>query len=656
MSASKQYPYLIIFPLLIAFFIYAPGLSGDFLFDDHINILQKKSLHIDSLDHETLTDASFSGISGKLKRPLSMLSFALNHYFSGLEPYYFKLTNLLIHLLNGLGLYILTRLLLQTSRKNGIHNLSDAQIMWLGLATASLWLVHPLNVTSVLYIVQRMNSLAALFTIYGLVLYCLGRLRQINGQKGFLIALAGIAILTPAAALSKENGALLPLFALTIEVYLYRFAASSEKMQLTIKMLWGCFVIGLGAIAAYLFIHPEIILNSYQARPFNLEERLLTELRVVSGYISMILLPATSKMSLFHDDISISTGLLSPISTLYSAIFILGLLSLSIALRKRQPILAFSIMFFFAGHLLESTFIGLELAHEHRNYLPQFGILFGLVFYLSEALKRLTSQRIAAAAVSSLILLVSVSTYVRASYWGDHETFILIEASHKPDSPRANMEAGILFYRMIDRLDDNSTREKYIELAKKHFQTSYQQDDASVDGLFGLVHLESELRGKVSSETLNELVHRLETAPFSANTPNQIHGLIACRQQNRCKLTREQLGMILQAAIDNESARGLAKSILLYEAAKYLFWDLGNYQDAIFLAYRAVQAKPDTVEPRIELVKMLITLGKISLATEQLNELRKVNVLGLQKSVIQQLEQELESSGIAPTSTSPRNG
>ena len=84
--------------LLTTYFIYNKGLWGDYVFDDSINILENSKLAIKTLDYTSLKSAFFSGDAGPLGRPISMLSFALNHYFTGFEPFYFKLTNLFINL------------------------------------------------------------------------------------------------------------------------------------------------------------------------------------------------------------------------------------------------------------------------------------------------------------------------------------------------------------------------------------------------------------------------------------------------------------------------------------------------------------------------------------------------------------------------------
>ena len=102
---------------LLTIVIYVPGLSGDYMFDDMSNLLHNPQLNIESLDMESLQGAVFSSNSGKLRRPVSMLSFTLNRYFFGIAPYSHKVVNLIIHLLTGIGLYFLSRLIMRGYRQ-----------------------------------------------------------------------------------------------------------------------------------------------------------------------------------------------------------------------------------------------------------------------------------------------------------------------------------------------------------------------------------------------------------------------------------------------------------------------------------------------------------------------------------------------------------
>ena len=155
--------------LILTAFAYWPGLHGDFVLDDFPNLLENRALQIDSFSLEAFWQAALSSGAGTLRRPLSMFSFAVNHYLSEYDPLAYKVTNLGIHLLCGIALFVLTSRLLSAYREFCDEDVPQATVRWAPMVVAAFWLIHPINVTGVLYIVQRMTSLAALFTVLAVI-------------------------------------------------------------------------------------------------------------------------------------------------------------------------------------------------------------------------------------------------------------------------------------------------------------------------------------------------------------------------------------------------------------------------------------------------------------------------------------------------------
>jgi hypothetical protein len=203
---------LLLAALLLTILVYYPGLGGDFIFDDTWNISANRDIHIDELSLSSLNSAATSGQSGPLGRPLSMASFAVNYYFSALTPRAYKATNLAIHLASGCAIYLFVFLLLGAHAHIRENGLSRNGIRLAATLVATLWLLHPLNLTSVLYVVQRMTSLASLFMVLAFIAYVYGRSRQIKGGKGALAILSSVLIFTPIAVLCKETALLVPIY------------------------------------------------------------------------------------------------------------------------------------------------------------------------------------------------------------------------------------------------------------------------------------------------------------------------------------------------------------------------------------------------------------------------------------------------------------
>ena len=160
--------------IIVALLVYYPGLSGGFFFDDESNILQNEGVQLENFSADSIRQAMGGGIAGPLGRPISQLSFALNYYFSGFNPFVFKATNLVIHCLNGILVFFIAQYLIRLTHPKIIAR--DG--MLLAGFVAAAWLLHPIQVTSVLYVVQRMTSLSALFLFAAMLLHIAARERE----------------------------------------------------------------------------------------------------------------------------------------------------------------------------------------------------------------------------------------------------------------------------------------------------------------------------------------------------------------------------------------------------------------------------------------------------------------------------------------------
>ncbi|HDO34469.1 MAG TPA: hypothetical protein ENH08_05055, partial [Chromatiales bacterium] len=131
-SRERRIDALVLFALLaLTAAAYWPGLAGGYLYDDMPNIVDNTRVHLHTLAPEALLSASFSSHAGPLMRPISMASFALDYYFFGPAPYAFKVTNLAVHLLNGLLIFWLTTLVLRGYRRYRPDDLTDTGARWL---------------------------------------------------------------------------------------------------------------------------------------------------------------------------------------------------------------------------------------------------------------------------------------------------------------------------------------------------------------------------------------------------------------------------------------------------------------------------------------------------------------------------------------------
>ena len=226
-----------------------------------------------------------SGTSGPLGRPLSLATFALNAQDWPADPLPFRITNLLIHLVNGLLVFALSRSLLATSH-------DDETAHRLGLVCMALWLLHPLAASSTAYIIQRMTQLSSLFVLAGLLCYVHGRrMLSDEAQKGWVWIIGGMGLGGLLAVLSKESGALLPAYALAIELTAFR---TNKIAQPQGHILMAVLCAPLLMIVGYFATRWDAIVLSFEYRPFTMTERLLTQPVVLVDYLRQVLFPQLS--------------------------------------------------------------------------------------------------------------------------------------------------------------------------------------------------------------------------------------------------------------------------------------------------------------------------------------------------------------------------
>lgn len=639
-ATNKLYFLATLLVFLTAYLAYSPGLSGDFEFDDSINILENEKLRIQSLSLSDIQQAAFSGVAGPLKRPISMLSFAINFYLTGTNPYYFKFTNLMIHLLTGAAILFFCVLLLSAHFKKIQATLQKRYIHWSALLITSIWLLHPINLTSVLYIVQRMTSLSALLTIVSLCLYILGRQHlESNKSKSFTYFVFAL-ICAGLSALCKETGALAPLYMLAIEFFIFRFRTNTMGARKLLFLFFILFAIVPTILIIFtLLVNPDWLSTRYQTRHFDLSQRLLTESRILWFYISLIILPSSSRMGLYHDDITLSTSLLSPPTTLISIVGLCTLAITAIITNKRNPILAFGISWFMIGHILESTILPLELAHEHRNYIPSLGIamIIGYVLANPFTLKKIRTIRYLSGIV--LIALLSISTAIRASQWGNLVDHAAIEVKYHPNSFRANYQMGRIYYMLHANNPDNL----HLDMARKYFTKSMQLSTNDIGPLFAILQIDLLEKKDISENTFKELLHHLKNKKVASNTLNYLTTLRNCQSSGACNLTHEKMIKLYDAYAENPYITSITINLIKTQYALYLAENVGDLNSAYLLFKHIVENDENNVQYRINLISLLTLASKFEEAAIELSKAETADKIRIFRNQLNHLRTRIEN-------------
>ena len=287
----------------------------------------------------------------------------------------------------------------------------------LALTAVGIWLLHPLNVSTVLYAVQRMAQLSALFVVAGLLVFyalppAVGGGRGNCWRSSGCRPVAGVAhyFCSPfegkwcAVALADSRAG-----SLHFSRRLGGSAQSGASLYRYILLL-----LPIGLVFLLLALTPESPVGGYARREFTLEERLLTQPRLLWRYLGWIVIPNINDMGFQHDDIPLSTRLFSPVTTMLALLGWGLTLAVGILLRRLYPLLLLAVLFFLVGHSMESTLIPLEMVYEHRNYLPGMLVcmaLAALIVLPASRSKKLSVWYPIAGAISVVALLLFIRVH-----------------------------------------------------------------------------------------------------------------------------------------------------------------------------------------------------------------------------------------------------
>lgn len=613
-------------------FVYWPGSHGGFVLDDYANIVDNPAVHIHDLDPANLLAAAFSSRAGALHRPLSMLSFAFNEALWGPSPYSMKVTNILIHAANGLLVYAVVVLLLTAYRCRCRPDLDSEHVQWTAVAITTAWLLLPINLTAVLYVVQRMTSMSGTFVLGGIAMYLLARLRMLHGHSGRALLWTGMLVFGGLAVLAKESGALLPVYTLAIEFTLFRFTQADGRRDRQLYLFYTAFLL-LPGVLGLLWIMPHApSLSDHAGRPFTLGQRLLTEPRVVLDYIFWSLTPTLPRLSLYHDDYSVSHGLLHPPMTLVAILTLAALFMVALHQRRRRPLLSLGILWFFGGQLLTATIFNLELVYEHRNYLPTLGLLVATfcLLLLDPGIHRMPRAR--QGFVGGLIVLYAVITTFRVQEWSDPIRYQAIAAAEHPDSPRAAYALGRTYSMLIDGPDST-----FITLARKAFQAARRAPGDSILPEQGLIWLSARFHKPVDPAWWDSMEEKLSNYPASSQNTMALYYLVTCQLNEQCELPKARMIRVFKTAL----ARNPRNPDIVSIYANYTLNVLEEPAHARKLMLRVLDLSPKTPQYWINLIKLDIYLGRFQDAQREIYHLHELSILGSLDKAISAMETRL---------------
>lgn len=644
---------------LIGFFaviaVYWAGLHGSYLFDDYPNIIDNHDVQPKDASVPSLVRAALSSPSSELKRPLSSLSFAINYLSTGLDPFWMKATNLSLHLLNGWLVYLLAGALIAAARRRRFDRSntlpmsplpeSDVQTRLIAAFIALGWMLLPINVTVVLYIVQRMESLANLFVLVGLIGYTHTRSRMLALKDSSLqriLACAGYILVPTALGLSaKETAIMLPLYAALVEWALFRFQrADGAGMDRRLLALFGLGLVLPGIVGLSILVPGLLKPATWAVRDFTLKTRLLSEARIVIDYIAWTVVPTPHALSFYHDDFHISKGLFAPFSTLASIAALLLGIGFTVWVRNRRPLVALGLALFFGCHLLTGTIIPLELIYEHRNYFASFGLLLALLPWLAASEDSPITARSfflpKRTLFAVLILHWTALTFVTSQAWSSPLDLAEELAARAPVSPRAQYELGRT-YIVLSRYDAASP---LADAAYAPLERAAALPGSTILPEQALIFLNATMNRPIKDEWWNSLIAKLKARIPGVQDESSLGALTQCARQGRCNLPPQRMMESFLAALSHPNPSGR----LLNMYADYAWNVLEDHDLGIQMAMQACTASPREPAYWTSLARMQLASGDAAGARQSIARIERLNVANSLTPIISELTRSLTAS------------
>jgi Tfp pilus assembly protein PilF len=429
---------LIALPALVAV-LYAPALDAPFLFDDQTSIVFNPGVQMLRPWAHFLSS----------NRPLTDLTLALNYTRGGSQPRAYHLTNAVLHAANGLLVYSVAVLALDSA---AVGLASGGAVPWLALGAAALFVAHPLQTETAAYASARSEVLASFFYLLTVLAFALaGRAQRRRGRGALGTALPLVALpLTCAAALaSKEMAATIPA---ALVLYDWCFIACGRWRGVAKR--WPLFaaslvplVLGVPILLRRDFATAGVGDSLQAIGPW---QYLLTQFGVVVHYLRLTVVPTglcfDTEWPLAHT--LWSAQVLLPLGLL------LGLAGVAVAAGRRSPVLTFAVLWVFVVLAPTSSVVPIaDPVAERRMYLALLGpalLAVTAVWHLADRTARALHRSPIRPLGYGLLTVAMVGglarlTTARVQLWTDPLRLYEDAAMKAPDNPRAHLNIGAAY-------------------------------------------------------------------------------------------------------------------------------------------------------------------------------------------------------------------
>jgi len=396
-----------------------------------------------------------------VQRYVAYLTFALNYRIHGLHVIGYHVVNVAIHLLNALLVYVFV---LVTFRTPMLRSSVLTSASWYpAFFTALFFVAHPVQTEAVTYIMQRLTSLAAFFSLVSIVLYGAGRLAEEepivrtgrsrwSGPRWWY---AGAVLFAVLAMKTKENAFILPMLIALYEAFFF----TGEVKKRVVRLLPILATMLIIPLTTYLLLREQGVHLAGMAAGGGGNEipwwsYLITQSRVLVTYVRLLVVPFGQN---FYYDYPVYQSLLEPAVllslTLHACIVSLGIILFRSATRVDPAlrVVSFGILWFYVALSVESSIIPLpRVICEYRMYLPSVGFILAVisgVFILFAKTGLGKGLRAGLVALSVLLVGTAYAAYNRNDVWRDTVSLWEDTAGKSPENSEVHTNLGAAFVR-----------------------------------------------------------------------------------------------------------------------------------------------------------------------------------------------------------------
>lgn len=465
-----KYSYWIVF--ILTFVIYGNTVFNDYALDDAIVITQndytqKGIAGIPDIFKNELFTGFFKVkkdlVAGGRYRPLSMLTFALEVEFFGLNPHISHFINVLLFaFLCLLLLFVLEKLFLQRFD-------ASSWIQHIPFLTTLLYLAHPIHSEVVANIKGRdeiMSLLGALASLYFILKAIEGKDKWINLLWAFICYLL--------AMLSKEIAA---TFMVTIPLALWFFTNAKFKtiFQTTLPLIVAVIiyfairqsVIGQEGIKTM----PELMNDSFLE--MNTSQKYATIMYTMGIYIKLLFFPHPLTYDYYPYHIPITEW--SNWHAWGALLLILFLAWIALKNFMKKSLISFSILFYAISLAPVSNFlfpVGVFM-NERFVFVASIGFCLMVAYFFVKVLpNKIKTDQIRMALFVILMLAYAGKTIARNSDWKNDFTLFTTDVKVSVNGAKSNCSAGGKLIEEAIKPENEAKRNEYLKLAIKYLTHS----------------------------------------------------------------------------------------------------------------------------------------------------------------------------------------